>query len=168
MRRSNTEECGDGGSGSGHVLGHRHPVGEADGLVLTALFRDVERDEQAHDDLAVLSRGDVTGGVRPTVAVAVDVQDRRPVGLTAAQEVAVQRVDAPVVGDGQAGGARSLRCDLAAEQARAADVVDRVHAPEDVAVELFEVEEVEQLGDVAGLGFTACGLVGRRAHAGEP
>ena len=104
------------------VFGRRHALRQPDRLVLGALLVDVERHEQAHDDLAVLARRHVAGRERAAVAIAVDVQDRRTVGLPGAQEVAVQRVDAAVVGHGEAGGPRGLRRDLAAEETWSTDV----------------------------------------------
>ena len=82
----------------------------------------------------------------------------------ARQEVAVQRVDAAVVGHGEARGPGRLRRDLTAEQPRPADVAGRVHAAEDVAVELLEVEHGQELGDVARLGFAPLDRSRRVVH----
>ena len=79
----------------------------------------------------------------------------------------MQRVDAAVVGHGEARGAGRLRRDLAAEQPRPADVAARVEAAEDVAVELLEVEHLQQLGDVARLRFAPIDRIRRVVHAGN-
>ena len=84
------------------VLRHRDARREPGRLVVGTLLVDVERHEEAHDHLAVLTGGDVAGRERAAVAIAVDVEDGRTVGLAGAQEVAVQRVDAPVVGHREA------------------------------------------------------------------
>ncbi len=77
----------------------------------------------------------------------------------------MQRMDAPVVGDGEAGGPCRLRRNLTAEQAGSALVAARVEAAEDVAVELLEVEDPQELGDVARLRFAAIARERGVAHA---
>ena len=79
----------------------------------------------------------------------------------------MQRVEAPVVGHGEAGRARGLRRDLAAEEARAPDVVVRVLPTEDVAVELLDVEHLQELLDVARLGLAELDRLRGLVHAGN-
>jgi hypothetical protein len=110
----------------------------------------------------------VPGGERTSISITIDVQDGRPVGLTRAQEVAVERMQAPVRRDGESGGASGLGRDLAAEEPRSTYVILGVLAAEDVAVELLDVEEVQELGDVARLRFAPFDRVLRAVHGPEP
>ena len=87
----------------------------------------VERRQHREDHLAVLHRGDVAGRERAAVAVAVDLQQHRPVDQPGTQEVAVQRVRLPVGLDGERGGHERLRAHLAAEQRRPFLRHHRVH-----------------------------------------
>ena len=63
----------------------------------------------------------------------------------------MQGVGEATVADGEGSGAQRLRRDLAAVEAGAGDAVIAVAATEEVAVELLEVEEGHQVGDVAVL-----------------
>ena len=98
----------------------------------------------------------MAGGERTPVAIAVDGEDHGVVGSAGPEEVAVQRVREAVVGNGEAGGPQRLRCHLAAVEADARVTVVPVATAEQVAVELLEVEERGEVGDVAvvqlGLG----------------
>ncbi|BFO21735.1 hypothetical protein SHKM778_81230 [Streptomyces sp. KM77-8] len=95
------------------------------------------------DRLAVLDRDHPTGGEGASVADAVDGVDDRGAGVAGAQEVRVQGVGGPVLGDGPPGGDQRLRRDLPAEDAGddgAAGV-----AAEDVLLDLLEVEQIEEI-----------------------
>jgi hypothetical protein len=61
---------------------------------------------------------------------------------TGSEEVAVERVGEPVVGDRGGRRPQSLGGDLAAEQCDPRRVGCHVAAPEEVAVELLEVEQL--------------------------
>ena len=80
----------------------------------------------------------------------------------------MQRVDAAVVGHGEARRPRRLRRDLAAEEAGPADVAGGVEAPEDVAVELLEIEDGQELRDITRFGLTGFDRFRRLDHDPEP
>ena len=125
---------------SGQLLGIRH-VGHRELVHESTLLVDVERHGDIEDGTAVLDRDDASGGERATVADAVHLVEDRDRGITRAQEVAVQRVDASAL-DGPARGHQRLRGDLPAEHPLA--VLVGADAPEDVDLDRFEIEEFHE------------------------
>ncbi len=82
----------------------------------------------------------MTGRERTTVAVAIDVQDHGTVDASGPQEVAVEGVRQSLLRHGCSRGTKGLRGDLAAVERNASARALLVLAPEEVAVEDFEVE----------------------------
>ncbi len=95
------------------------------------------------DRLSVLDGDDPPGGEGAAVPDAVDGVDDRRARVPCPQEVRVQGVGGPVRGDGAARGDERLGRDLSAEDAGH----DRrtAGAPEDVLLDLLQVEQVEQI-----------------------
>ena len=79
------------------------------------------------------------------VAVAVDAQDDGVVDEPGAQEVAVQRVGPTALGHGAARGHERLGADLPAVERRANPGADGVDAPEQVAIDLLEIEQGDEV-----------------------
>lgn len=94
------------------------------------------------DRLPVLDRDHAPGGEGPAVADAVDGVDDRRAGVAGPQEVRVQGVRVPVLGDRAAGGDQRLRGDLPAEDP--GDDGGPGVAAEDVPLDPLEVEQIEQ------------------------
>ena len=166
MRRSSTEGGGEASLGRRDVLGHRHTLGETGGLVVGPVLVDVERHQQAHDDLAVLTGGDVPGRERPAVSTRSTC---RMVGRSASPPAGSSRATSGCGGRRArwARGAGGLRRDLTAEEPRPTDVTARVESAEDVAVELLEVEHLQQLVDVTRTRFTQIDRIRRVVHVGN-
>jgi hypothetical protein len=83
------------------------------------------------------------GGERPAVADAVDVVQDRDRRVAGTQEVGVERVDPALRVDGAGGGHEGLARDLAAEDPLA--ILVGLPAPEDVLLDLLEVEQLQKL-----------------------
>src|SRR5262245_34697954 len=99
----------------------------------------------------MLQRLDPAGGEALAVAHALDVVDDRDLRVAGKQEVGVHGMRRPVGDvDGAAGSNQRLADDLAAEYALPADL--RAAAAEQVHLELFEVEDAEQVFDRGGHG----------------
>src|SRR4051812_8418204 len=115
--------------GIGHI-GHRH-------LVIGARLVDLERRCEIEDRGAVLDGDHAPRREAASVADAVHLVHDRDRRIAGTQEVRVQRVHAPVVGDRAARGDECLRSDLPAEDA----LVRRLGAqpPEEVHLERLEV-----------------------------
>ena len=141
------------------LLGWRH-LDLLDVVHHRAVTAGVERRQHREDDLAVLHRGHVPSRERAAVAVAGHLEHHRGLDDPRAQEVAVERVRSPVLGHGETGRHQRLRRHLPTEQRRSAGDHHRAQTPEEIAVELLEVEH---LGE--GLGRDRTG--GRRRHGGH-
>ena len=112
------------------------------GLVVVARFLGVEGCGQIEDRSTVLDRDHAPRREGTAVANPVDGVEHRDLRVAGAQEVTVQRVwQEPV--HGPAGGHQRLRQYLAAEQA--VDLPALVLAPEDVEVDLLEIEQLAEL-----------------------
>jgi len=83
-----------------------------------------------------------------STAVAIDVEDHRPVDSPRPEEVTVQRVRQPLRRDGRARGAQRLRRNLAAVERHTSARALLVLAAEQVTVEYLEVERGRGLGGV--------------------
>ncbi len=95
------------------------------------------------DRLAVLDGDHPAGGEGAAVADPVDGVDDGRAGIPGAQEVRVQRVRGPVLGDRPPGGDERLRGDLAAEDPR--DDGGPGPAAENVLLDLLEIEQIEEI-----------------------
>ena len=131
----------------GDLLGRRRRARRLYILELPAFPVDVERHQEAEDHLSVLQRVHVARGERTPVAIAVDAEDRRVVGASGPQEVAVERVQEAPVGNREARSARGLCRDLAAVQV-GEERLRWILRAEEVTIELLEVEEPQQVLDV--------------------
>ena len=99
---------------------------------------------QVEDRLAVLDRDDAAGGEAAAVAQPVDVVEDRRFRVAGTKEVGVQRVhEAERVLDRSGGRDEGLAGDLTAEHALA--VLLRRHASEQVDLDRFQVEQVDQI-----------------------
>ena len=98
--------------------------------------------------LAVLDRDDAPGGEALAVADAVDLVDDRHLRIAAEQEIGVQRMRQHAL-DGAAGGDQRLADHLAAEHALPCAICG-LRAAKQVHLELFEIEDGEQVGDGGG------------------
>ena len=100
------------------------------------------------DRLPVLDGDDAARGEGAAVADPVDGVDDRRARVPGAQEVRVQGVGGPVVGDGASGGDERLGRHLAAEDA--GDEGRAGCAAEDVLLDLLQVEQIEEGLEVPG------------------
>ena len=99
--------------------------------------------------MAVLARGDAPRGEALAVADAVDVVDDRHLGIARQQEIGVHRMRRPAGLDRAHRGDQRLADHLAAEHALPAGL--RRAAAEQVHLERFEIEDVEQVLDGGGM-----------------
>lgn len=127
-----------GGRQGGRVRGGRHG-----GLVVEALLVPLEGGGQREDRLSVLDGDDAARGEGPAVVHPVDRVDDGRARVAHAQEVRVQGVGEPVLGDRPPGGDQCLRRHLPAEDAR--DDGGAGPAAEDVLLDLLDVEQIEQI-----------------------
>ncbi len=93
--------------------------------------------------MPVLDRGDATGGEAPPVTQALDLIDDRNRRVARPEKIGVQRVDDEAALHRSPGGDQRLSRDLAAEDAH--PVLLRRAAPEEVQLELLEIEDRDQL-----------------------
>ncbi len=112
-------------------------------LVIEALLRPLEGGGQREDRLPVLNGDHPAGREGPAVVHAVDGVDDGRAGVPDAQEVRVQGVGEPVLGDRPPGGDQRLGRDLSAEDAR--DDGGPGLAAEDVLLDLLQVEQIEEI-----------------------
>ena len=98
------------------IFGHRDTLREADAGVLRTAFIDVERGQDAHHHIAILFGHDASSGIGLSITVTLDMEDRRAIRATSAQEVSVKRVEMTIVIDCEAGGPGRLRGDLSTEE----------------------------------------------------
>lgn len=124
------------------------------------VFVDVERARKRQDRLAVLDPDDVAGREGATVPDAVYLVEDRVVRVARAEEVGVQGVDAATL-DRAPRGDEGLRGDLAAEDAPPRLV--EADAPEDVHLDLLEVEQVNEARPVIAHGQTVHSVIMRNA-----
>ncbi len=110
--------------------------------MLDARLVDVERRRQVEDGPPVLHGDDAPGGERAPVADAVDLEEDRHAGVAGTQEVRVQGVHiAPLHGAPRRH--QRLTGDLPAEHLL--PLLVRAAAPEDVLLDLLQVEQPEQV-----------------------
>ncbi|CAM5487929.1 hypothetical protein SVIOM74S_05735 [Streptomyces violarus] len=95
------------------------------------------------DRLAVLDGDHPARGEGTAVADPVDGVDDGRAGIAGAQEVRVERVRGPVLGDRAPGGDERLGRDLPAEDA--GDDGGPGPATEDVLLDLLQVEQIEEV-----------------------
>jgi hypothetical protein len=114
--------------------------------MVEAGFGDVERRRHVEDRPPVLDGGDAAGRERAAVADPIDLVQHRHVGVARPQEVGVERVHGPVVVDGARRRDECLAGDLATEDPLS--LLVGVHPTEDVDLDGFEVEEIDERVDV--------------------
>src|SRR5688500_7960569 len=115
----------------------------------------LERCEHHEQFVVALIRGDLTVCERVAVALTLDgIFDAR-LSISAANAMAVDRVDRSITVDGTAGGHQCLRHQLTAERPRT--YLRRVMTAERVVSDTFEIEQTEKC-------FQVCRRV-RVAHA---
>src|SRR5262249_25782548 len=119
-------------------------VGHGEGVV-EAPLGGLEAGGHVEDRLAVLDGGDPAGRERAAVPYPIDLVEHGDPGGAGPQEVAVQRVAQPGVGHRAGPGGQRLAGHLAAEEALA--VLVGGHAPEDVDLDRFEVEQLHEVVD---------------------
>src|SRR5690606_20357258 len=114
-------------------------------LVLRPVLLLLERGGHEEDDLPVLDRGYAAHREAASVAGPVELVHDRRVDVARAQEVGVQRVRAAFRRQRQLGGRQGLPEHLPAEHVLGADVP--ALAPEQVVLEAFQGEQLDQLVD---------------------
>ena len=129
-------------------------------LVVEAVLVAGERQRRVEDRPPVLDRRHAARRERAAVAEGLDGVEDRGRDVAGEDEVGVERVREAVVRDGPAGGDECLGENLPAEDARRPD--GSVAATEDVDLDRFEVEQVEQVGEGARLGRVGVGRLGHR------
>src|SRR5205823_14461849 len=112
------------------------------------LFR-MERHHDREDRVAMLDRGDATGRIALAVAQAFDLVDDRDLRIAGQDEIAMDRMRQPAL-DGAACRHHGLPDHLAAEHPLPARL--RAAAPEQVHLELFEIENGNQVDQALGHG----------------
>ena len=105
----------------------------------------LEGGDHREDHLTVLHRTDVPGRERSAVAVAVYLEDDRPIDEAGAQEVAVQRMRHPLRRHRHPSGAERLAGDLPAIQRPSFARIGLVRRPEKIAVEHFKFEQRREI-----------------------
>ena len=118
------------------------------GLVIEPLFADLERRGHGEDGVPALHGHDPPRGEALAVADAVDLVDDGLARVARAQEVAVHRVDGPIVRDRLLRRRERLAEDLTAEDVAPPEVL--ALSAEEVLLDAFEPEEVEELGQDGG------------------
>lgn len=149
IERTRSERVSD--TSGGEALGsgrQRFGVGDLGHVVEVFVpgFDNVERRGHVKDRPTVLDRHDSSCGERSSITDSIHFVQDRDRRVTRTQEVGMERVDWPLVVDGPGGGHECLSGDLAAEDSL--PVFVGVHAPEDVDLDGFEVEKIDECVDL--------------------
>jgi hypothetical protein len=112
-------------------------------LVVQPVLVHLEGRREVEDRLAVLDGDHPARGEGAAVADPVDRVDDGCAGIAGAQEVRVERVRGPVLGDRAPGGDERLGRDLPAEDP--GDDGGPGPATEDVLLDLLQVEQIEEV-----------------------
>ena len=109
----------------------------------------LERGGETEDGPTALDGGDTSGGERQSVTDALHVIEDGDAGIAGAQEIGMQRMDPSLGLDSAGRGHQRLSGHLSAEHALAIGM--GAAAPEDVELDLLEIEQVQKCVD-SGLG----------------